>query len=333
MNWISAAHRVPKHDNNHPTCIWIRSQRGSRRSERYYSESTFAMIQRSAEKAGFALLLAEPEDVVVRLDRSVQVTVHDVRLDPQSAFFHIKTPQSAAGQIGYRNVLDLAAVLQASQFHATIPWDLNVRSDDKLCSLLTAHRLGLRTIRTSRVGTRQLKSVPPAAGFDDLRVGKPSRWHGGYGVVDLPEAGISADTFVQLMSATETPALFQERIADVVSDTRIYLDRGTPCLALVRSARPGQMVANVTSGSSAELAEPPQELAFAAQRMADEYRCTWLGVDFLVTGDGTPYLSEVEVDAGTVPYKEATEMRAHAYYQAFLAWRSKSQAHRHPPEE
>jgi hypothetical protein len=278
------------------------------------------MIEAAYREAGLNFAVADPEDVVVRAGRDVEVFVHDIAVDPRSSYFHAKTPQAPTAQVGYRNVLELSVVLESAGFWCAVPWALNVRSDDKMAAILAAREAGLATIESARVGTRQLKMTPPVARTEGLTVAKPTRWHGGHGVMDLTR-GMSADAYLQILSATETPALFQERIDALQSDTRVYVANGRPVLALVRTASDDVLVTNVSSGGSGHLSHPPEPLVNAAENLAKRFPCPWLGVDFLVPRRGTALVSEVEVDAGTVPFVRATVLRGKAYRSAFIEWR------------
>jgi glutathione synthase/RimK-type ligase-like ATP-grasp enzyme len=212
--------------------------------------------------------------------------------------------------------LSTSAALDVVGYHTTIPVASNVFNDDKLLALACDFGQQIPRLPTLRVSTRQAYPMHlQAYGLDFPVIVKPASWGGGNAVMRADDQA-KLNAIIQLAGAGDVTMIVQPYVGAGARDVRVYCVEGEPEVALIRSAGGGSITANVGQGGTSQVAAVPPEVTGWARRISASIGLSYLGVDFLNLG-GQYWLSEIEIDAGTVDHPELSRLRFRAYLNGF----------------
>jgi hypothetical protein len=279
----------------------------------------------AAAATGLALDVITVDDVVLAAGPggNARAYVRGEPVDPDRAVFHTKLYTWPMFQPDVWRCLSTFEALRAAGYCTLVRGELNLLTNDKLCTLLHLRDADGGWLPTVRVPTRDFAGLAVRladAGVDYPVVVKPASWGAGMGVV---RAGDEHELVMalRLASAAELTMVVQPYLsaAGEITDTRVFCVDREPVRALRRTA--AGTVANVTGGGRAQLVDVPDELRERARAVAKRLDPPWLGVDFLSTGAGYA-LSEVEVDACVSAQSLALPGMADVLAARFRAYRS-----------
>ncbi len=308
--------------SGHTTLIplwWMRPFRGRVGPQRWMMQSIIAPLRDAALQHGLDLRVVDLDDIAVAgSPDSLSVYVEGVPVDPISAIFHTKTTQTAAAATDQMRHTVLVELLEAGRYHVTVPARLNLINDDKLLAV-TTYGAGLEYLPSIRLHTRQFdRLLVPNSLITYPAIVKPTSWSAGLGVRRV-ESYDELQAVLQLAGASESTMLVQPFMGENTRDIRVYCVDGRPHCALLRSVSGDAVAANLSRGGTATVGPVPPELVEPAALVARRVGAPYIGVDFLQNGSKT-VLSEIEVDAGSVPFPELHAVRFSAMKASFDRW-------------
>jgi hypothetical protein len=278
---------------------WFWPERDRRSAEHAGDDEVWKVYQTAGAAQGLDVRVISVDDVTVsaRPDGPV-VLVQGEPIDRLSAVFHAKlyTWPEFAPDI-WRSLATFQVITEAGYCNLIRP-ELNLITNDKTATLLHLHDVDEHWLPTLQLTTRDVGRLPVSladAGLDYPVVVKPSSWASGNGVSVARTSG-ELMTTLRLARAAELTMVVQPLVEPPLEDVRVFCVNGNPVGALRRTPPDGSTVANGSAGGRAEVFPLPADLHRRASAIATRLGSPWLGVDFL-GGNGTYYLSEVEIDA------------------------------------